>query len=104
MQAYFSDDARENALQSGKIAERAFIAAMRFDYPLTTALILAHSYCCVPHSGQNLAFFGICLPQLKQNFVSVAGDSGGGVPPATVGAVAGGGAGGTGVCGAGPPD
>ena len=99
MQVGFHDDTREDTLQSFDVAESIPVAAMSFHNPLAPAPVLAHSYCCVPHSGQNLAFFGMGLPQLKQNFVSVAGASAG--VPAAVGGAGGGGA--LGFCGAGPP-
>src|ERR1700733_2247651 len=64
------------------------------------------AYCCCPHSGQNLARFGIDLPQSTQNLVSAPGTAGG--PPPVMGAgvgaapgAVGGGAGGEG--GAAPP-
>src|SRR6266404_91784 len=51
--------------------------------------------CALPHSGQNFAPFGMGLPQLMQNFVSVPG-AGAGEPPPPAGAgpagLAGGGA------------
>ena len=63
------------------------------------------AYCCCPHSGQNLARFGIGLPQSTQNLVSAPGTAGGPPPAVGVGAGAapvgaGGGAGGE---GAAPP-
>src|SRR5271170_1276584 len=60
------------------------------------------AYCCCPHSGQNLARFGMDLPQSTQNLVSAPGTAGGpppvegAGPGAAPGAEGGGGAGGEG--------
>src|SRR5690242_20253508 len=35
-------------------------------------------YCALPHSGQNFAFFGMDLPQFKQNLVAAPGVAAGG--------------------------
>src|SRR5580658_5977769 len=40
---------------------------------MNISVVTAGRYCCAPpHSGQNLAGFGIVLPQLMQNFVPPA--------------------------------
>lgn len=53
------------------IRERAGMAAMRLNDPFDATHFF---YCAPPHSGQNLAARGICLPQFMQNFVSPDAD------------------------------
>ena len=103
MERCFRDDACEDCLQTREIAKGGGVATMRFHYPLaTTRVWFSCDYCCVPHSGQNLARFAIDLPHSTQNFTSPAGDAS--PDPAADGAAGGvDGAGGIGFCGDGPP-
>ena len=105
MKAQIPDDPLEKRIERLYVTQQTRVAAMSLHDPLASTsefhgLNYLVSYCCAPpHSGQNLALFGIGLPHSTQNFVSPCGAAG---APAA-GDSPGGGAGGTGLVGDGPP-